>query len=801
MNDSELVGKIVNRSVVELVSNFPKTHINSDWESFRTDLKNVPRTKESRKTNDTNPCPLLEKQKSCSTLLDKVCDEKVPEDIVAMIIDMVENKRNLVVAKNGEGLTALHKACESECSLSTVELLIKYGGKELIMVKDKKGQTALHKAYEHGPSLETVKVLIKFGGKDLLMVRDKEGRTVFHIACQSLLTSKELMKILLDEGGEDLVLATDKFRMTALHIACGEEVHENVVQNFFDNHPKELGLLVKETDNHDMTALHIACQGGTNRTAVRILLDNFAEELIMERDEFNRTALHVACKQEIVDESIVESLIKKGKKKLILAVNDRGKTALHLALKAELVNENFVFALIDKGGKELVMMKTNAGKDALRYAKMGNASEDVAIKIIEQLLEAIADDDDVHLIVKNKYLQQWLNNQFIQTRTLFWIMMDVYLQIFAVIMVHFNLSYSADNDGDWIGWQVYLLLIPVVYQCGREAWQIHISFTKNSSYFSHLWNFIDVFEIIMLIMFVMVVSNVDHEETSYRAVATITIGLVWLRILGVLKNLVPTICVFLVATGEVIVELVPFFFTTAVIVASFAEMFYYGSINSDFCNDDPSEWMCSASDSYAESFSMLLSGARASVVEGSKISTSLSYIFAVVISLIFLNLIIALLSEIFGVVKARAEAEFWKNRFFVVYQELEDVNIGISMGAIENNDSKVLSFFRFFLGFFTAGLMWGRSWKLYLFTPKTEGNIREPYLNSIQSERSNTITTTLHDSVQDPYINSVRNELNSKMDMVQKELMYAIEMNKHEMEKIRDEVIEAIKMIKIGEED
>jgi hypothetical protein len=81
---------------------------------------------------------------------------------------------------NGEGLTALHYACESN-NLAVIDLLVELGGEKLLVnPQDKHGWTPLHCAAHHG-NTACVSKLISL--KADVNIDNNVGKTALHLAC------------------------------------------------------------------------------------------------------------------------------------------------------------------------------------------------------------------------------------------------------------------------------------------------------------------------------------------------------------------------------------------------------------------------------------------------------------------------------------------------------------------------------------------------------------------------------------------------------------------------------------------
>jgi len=109
---------------------------------------------------------------------------------------------------------------------------------------------------------------------------------------------------------------------------------------------------------------------------------------------------------------------------------------------------------------------------------------------------------------------------------------------------------------------------------------------------------------------------------------------------------------------------------------AFGHMFYVaGPPNGITCDEyDNGGWTCRLSDSYFQSFAMLLSGDWFFLNGPTGVQSVLALIFAFLIGILLLNIIIALISNIFTDVEKDGQKAFWLSRLRFV-NELESMCI------------------------------------------------------------------------------------------------------------------------------
>ena len=218
--------------------------------------------------------------------------------------------------------TLLHLAMFLKKSEVILLKLIEIGGRELVIEKDGLGVTSLHCACSYNASIEVVSKLIEIGGEDLVIQKDEDGLTSLHRACRNN-AAIEVVSKLIEIGTRELLIEKDNYGSTALHRACDDEGQASVaiVLKLVMIGGREL---VTEKNILGYTALHCACRNYASIEVMSKLIEIGGRELVMEKDEDGLTALHHACGSI----EIVSKLIEIGGRELLVERNANGHIAL-----------------------------------------------------------------------------------------------------------------------------------------------------------------------------------------------------------------------------------------------------------------------------------------------------------------------------------------------------------------------------------------------------------------------------------------------------------------------------------------
>jgi hypothetical protein len=120
------------------------------------------------------------------------------------------------------------------------------------------------------------------------------------------------------------------------------------------------------------------------------------------------------------------------------------------------------------------------------------------------------------------------------------------------------------------------------------------------------------------------------------------------------------------SSTQISASLIPLLFVTIVIVMAFSHMFHAAGPleGASSCHDYDSEdlWTCSLSDSYFQSVAMLLSGDWVFFDSNKGLHSGLAMIFAFVIGILLLNIIIALISNVYTGIESNSQKAIWASR-------------------------------------------------------------------------------------------------------------------------------------------
>ncbi len=126
---------------------------------------------------------------------------------------------------------------------------------------------------------------------------------------------------------------------------------------------------------------------------------------------------------------------------------------------------------------------------------------------------------------------------------------------------------------------------------------------------------------------------------------------------------------FFIFIAQIIVELFPFALTSALVIASFAQMYYIAGVGTPNCDTDDNHFNCSRMGSFFQSFAMLLSTEFQFLdwdeVKKDKLGRQqilVSICFALIVGILLLNILIGVVSNVFEEVTAKSENTFWSTR-------------------------------------------------------------------------------------------------------------------------------------------
>ncbi|TMW69653.1 hypothetical protein Poli38472_001809 [Pythium oligandrum] len=237
------------------------------------------------------------------------------EEQASQLLEAAEKEQGdverLLEAKNKEGFSVLHLACEGG-NLGMVNKLLALGMDAHALAPD--GRSILHSAYEGG-NLDIIKLFLDLGLDPT--ATDAIGYTSLHFACRG--GHLAAVEMLLADGANYHI--ADMMTETILHAACRGSLE--VVKRMVG-----LGLDVNAVDDFGRSALHFAVKG-KNLDIVEYLVKEHGQD-VKAVGMNGITLLHTACEAGSLE--IVKFLLERGLDVSTAAAD--GWTGFHYAIES-----------------------------------------------------------------------------------------------------------------------------------------------------------------------------------------------------------------------------------------------------------------------------------------------------------------------------------------------------------------------------------------------------------------------------------------------------------------------------------
>mmetsp|Transcript_4877 Transcript_4877/g.9303 ORF Transcript_4877/g.9303 Transcript_4877/m.9303 type:complete len:826 (-) Transcript_4877:46-2523(-) len=257
------------------------------------------------------------------------------------------------------------------------------------------------------------------------------------------------------------------------------------------------------------------------------------------------------------------------------------------------------------------------------------------------------------LFERSPFMKSLLNRNF--RRVLPVVMLDLFMQILIVLYFSFFIQIPEMRQ------RAAILVITFSWTVNREINQLSNDTIK--IYISQPSNWVDFSQVIIL---AIVISDWNNGKYVISHIIT-AIGVSWLRLLVSLGNFVFPLSVFVAAMVQIVKELLPFLFTAGLIVVMFAHMFRAMEQEIQDC-DEAYQWLCnsgwnqSLGLSYFKTLIMFLTDDGWDFGNGYEMMSLLMILFAFITGILLLNVLIAVISNVFTEVFGNAEKAFWQNR-------------------------------------------------------------------------------------------------------------------------------------------
>ena len=494
-----------------------------------------------------------------------------------------------------------------------------------------------------------------------IFYKNEDGETSLHIACRKR-APRDIVELITNQGGIDSVMAVDTYGGSLpLHHACHFHASLDVIKLLIYIGGADS---VKTQDAIGNLPLHWALSKDASFAAVKLLIDTGGWGTVNRVNKLGWNALHAAtyfsCNLEVA-----KLLIDIGGLPIVKRRNKKGQAPI------DILYEKNAF---DKDSIRLVQDKMGEDKDLLTW--LPRQTVDRTMIWIGQQPESVQEKGFF-----SPFIQVILNEALVDNKFLSILLLDLAAQILLVVALSFCVS--MDN---WFGYAniSFTTLNILIYStawCGSRCILQMIS-TPVRCWISELSNWINGIQTLFVVWSIIILSEDGFDREYQSVIAVIATGIVWFRLVFVLGDLFYCIAVFAAALQRIVANLIAFVVTTSLVVVGLAHMFYTSSkweeescLYSNSQSTSTSEANCmnrSLPDSYYTAFTEFLAPGslfeNESYLRAHNYRMVLTFIFAVLIELLLLNVLIAEIVHSLGDAKTGGKKAFWQKRYHFITQ-------------------------------------------------------------------------------------------------------------------------------------
>jgi len=272
------------------------------------------------------------------------------------------------------------------------------------------------------------------------------------------------------------------------------------------------------------------------------------------------------------------------------------------------------------------------------------------------------------------YVKTILNRKFTWRQNIAVVIFDLYIQIAIVVLLSYVIGKNDLDDGynpssDLNDIAQNILTACWVWISIRELMQIGGTYAK--LYIKEPSNWFDVIQIVLL--YLMMTASLDDNNEIINQVHVFAIMASWVTLIYDLSHLNFQLAIFVTGVVRIIKQLIPFLCAAGLLTLMFAHAFRakFVGIVYDKCEDTNSSntafgdgWnTCNTLvESYTKAFAMFLTDGG---WEFNGPGKTLMFVYAFFMGLILLNMIIAIVSNIFTSVQDDAKTAFWDDRLAI----------------------------------------------------------------------------------------------------------------------------------------
>jgi Ion transport protein len=247
-------------------------------------------------------------------------------------------------------------------------------------------------------------------------------------------------------------------------------------------------------------------------------------------------------------------------------------------------------------------------------------------------------------------------------------------------------SPETDADADYT--IAFFWLLPLYAGCGYFALREFIQIVSLLSLkVFKLWlhdpsNYLNVLFIGVVLTWTFIMQQGSFENHAFRIGATISVTVLWVKLMAYLRNMLIDFAVFVGGVFYVVRRLAAFLISLSIILVAFSQMFYTIFQQTDYCKNQPydtegyhqelEETRCDANDmrpychfwnSFLSVYTMLLGEVDEDDFSSSAVATALFIIFMFLCVILLANVLIAIVKDSYKIIQdQKAAIVFWTNR-------------------------------------------------------------------------------------------------------------------------------------------
>lgn len=218
------------------------------------------------------------------------------------------------------------------------------------------------------------------------------------------------------------------------------------------------------------------------------------------------------------------------------------------------------------------------------------------------------------------------------------------------------------------------------------------------NYFWSFWNIVDILSIVLALSstIAMRVSYaddqfvLDDDSLHLRGCLAVTTGLLWLRVLGLLKTINMQLATFVLAIVQITRDILWFLLILVAAVVSFAQMFYTLLVPASCASgENEDDLPCSQAEYYLKVYSILLGDFGDFEREdfSSVFAVLLFVFFSFMVVIVLLNVLIAIVSDSYEKCLVRSQSLFGRARVTLLAELVSFQNLlRTSSGAVDAVD-------------------------------------------------------------------------------------------------------------------